>query len=294
VLVGALAARELGALRREQTLAAVMSGFGPRCSRPTCSSSRWPLLGVAVGIGMETKYTITVVLVLLIATFLVWRHDVLRTRRLPLALAIATVLPSESRLGGGTRLERATGSSTRPPSGSDETRPVFIANVILLMGAAVPVAVAGVMSLVRDRRCAVRLDDSRHGRRLLRPRRQVREQDQWSCVGGLCREGEVQQNEGIRIPAKADRHGVRRDPTDHDHGLSGYVLWRPEEASGSSALRPKASSAKALGKRRTNRGSGSPSRSCVATARADPQLRFSGRGFSGAVRQLSAPRGHAR
>ena len=38
-----------------------------------------------------------------------------------------------------------------PPSGSDETRPVFIANVILLTGVAVPVAVAGVMSLVRDR-----------------------------------------------------------------------------------------------------------------------------------------------
>jgi hypothetical protein len=38
-----------------------------------------------------------------------------------------------------------------PPSGSDETRPVFIANVILLTGAAVPVAVAGIVSLVRDR-----------------------------------------------------------------------------------------------------------------------------------------------
>ena len=38
-----------------------------------------------------------------------------------------------------------------PPSGSDETRPQFIVNVILLTAVAVPVAVAGVVSLVRDR-----------------------------------------------------------------------------------------------------------------------------------------------
>jgi hypothetical protein len=40
VLVGALVARELGASRRAQTLAAVIMGSGRRCSRPTCSSSR--------------------------------------------------------------------------------------------------------------------------------------------------------------------------------------------------------------------------------------------------------------
>ncbi len=38
-----------------------------------------------------------------------------------------------------------------PPSGSDETRPQFIINVILLAAVAFPVAVAGVVSLVRDR-----------------------------------------------------------------------------------------------------------------------------------------------
>ena len=42
VLVGALVARELGATRRAQTLAAALIGFSPGCSRRTCSSSRWP------------------------------------------------------------------------------------------------------------------------------------------------------------------------------------------------------------------------------------------------------------
>ena len=38
-----------------------------------------------------------------------------------------------------------------PPSGSDETRPQFIINVILLAAVAFPVAVAGARSLIRDR-----------------------------------------------------------------------------------------------------------------------------------------------
>jgi hypothetical protein len=38
-----------------------------------------------------------------------------------------------------------------PPSGSDETRPQFIVNLLLLTAVALPVAIAGVVSLVRDR-----------------------------------------------------------------------------------------------------------------------------------------------
>ena len=61
-----------------------------------------------------------------------------------------------------------------PPSGSDETRPQFIANVLLLAVVGVPVAVAGAVSLdPRSRAAAVRLDGGRHGRRVLRARRQV-------------------------------------------------------------------------------------------------------------------------
>jgi 4-amino-4-deoxy-L-arabinose transferase-like glycosyltransferase len=52
----------------------------------------WPLIGIAVGIGLETKYTLAVVLVLLIATFLVWRRDALSRRGFPLAVAVAAIL----------------------------------------------------------------------------------------------------------------------------------------------------------------------------------------------------------
>ena len=176
VLVGALVARELGASRRAQTLAAVIIGFGPAmlatnllfqpvaldqlttmivlwlALRLALGRGSWPLLGIAVGIGLETKYTLAVVLVLLIATFLVWRRDVLRTRGLPLAVAIAAVLLVPNLIWqAGHGWTSVHWFLNPPPSGSDETRPVFIANVILLTGAAVPVAVAGVMSLVRDR-----------------------------------------------------------------------------------------------------------------------------------------------
>jgi hypothetical protein len=112
----------------------------------------WPLIGIAVGIGLETKYTLAVVLVLLIATFLVWRRDALSRRGFPLAVAVAAILLVPNLVWqanhGWTSVHWFLNP---PPSGSDETRPVFIANVILLTGAAVPVAVAGVILFVRDR-----------------------------------------------------------------------------------------------------------------------------------------------
>ena len=133
VVVGALVARELGATRRAQTLAAVMIGFSPGmlatnllfqpvaldqlttmvvlwlALRLALGRGSWPLLGVAAGIGLETKYTIAVVLVLLVATFLVWRRDVLRSWGFPLAVAIAAALLVPNLVvGGGPRLgERA-------------------------------------------------------------------------------------------------------------------------------------------------------------------------------------------
>jgi len=176
VLVGALVARELGASRRAQTLAAVMIGFSPGmlatnllfqpvafdqlttmivlwlALRLALGRGSWPLLGIAVGIGLETKYTLAVVLVLLIATFLVWRRDVLRTWGLPLAVAIAAVLLVPNLIWeAGHGWTSVHWFLNPPPSGSDETRPQFIVNLILLTAVACPVAVAGVMSLVRDR-----------------------------------------------------------------------------------------------------------------------------------------------
>ena len=171
-----LVARELGATRRAQTLAAVVIAFSPGmlgtnllfqpvaldqlttmvvlwlALRLALGRGSWPLLGVAAGIGLETKYTLAVVLVLLIATFLVWRRDVLRSSGFPLAVAIAAVLlvPNlvwEARHGWTS----VHWFLNPPPSGSDETRPQFIVNVVLLTAVAFPVAVAGVVSLVRDR-----------------------------------------------------------------------------------------------------------------------------------------------
>src|SRR5512133_3899013 len=176
VVVGVLVARELGATRRAQTLAAVVIGFSPGmlatnllfqpvaldqlttmvvlwlALRLALGRGSWPLLGVAAGIGLETKYTLAVVLVLLIATFLVWRRDLLRSSGVPLAVAIAAILlvPNlvwEARHGWTS----VHWFLSPPPSGSDETRPVFIVNVILLAGVAAPVAWAGVTSLIRDR-----------------------------------------------------------------------------------------------------------------------------------------------
>jgi 4-amino-4-deoxy-L-arabinose transferase-like glycosyltransferase len=176
VLVGALVARELGATRRAQTLAAVMIGFAPGmlatnllfqpvaldqlttmvvlwlALRLALGRGSWPLLGVAVGIGLETKYTIAVVLVLLIATFLAWRRDVLRSSRFPLAVVIAAALLVPNLVWeAGHGWTSVHWFLNPPPSGSDETRPQFIANVILLTVLAFPVAVAGAVSLIRNR-----------------------------------------------------------------------------------------------------------------------------------------------
>ncbi len=130
MIVGALVARELGAARRAQTLAAILVAFAPGmiatnwlfqpvvfdqlttmvvlwlALRLALGRGSWILLGVAVGIGLETKYTLAVVLVLLIATFLVWRRDVLLTRGFPLGGGDRRrPARSEPRLGGGARLD---------------------------------------------------------------------------------------------------------------------------------------------------------------------------------------------
>jgi hypothetical protein len=112
----------------------------------------WPLLGLAAGIGLETKYTIAVVLVLLVATFLVWRRDVLRSWGFLLAVAVAAVLLAPNLVWeAGHGWASVHWFLNPPPSGSDETRPQFVINVILLALVALPVAVAGVRALVRDR-----------------------------------------------------------------------------------------------------------------------------------------------
>jgi 4-amino-4-deoxy-L-arabinose transferase-like glycosyltransferase len=176
VLVGALVARELGATRRGQTLAAVVIGLSPGmvatnllfqpvaldqlttmiflwlALRLALGRGSWPLLGVAAGIGLETKYTIAVVLVMVVAAFLLWRRDVLRSWGLLLAVVIAAALLAPNLVWeAGHGWVSVHWFLNPPPSGSDETRPQFIVNVLLLALVAFPVIVAGVRSLIRDR-----------------------------------------------------------------------------------------------------------------------------------------------
>ncbi len=99
IVVAALVARDLEGGRSAQTLAAVTVGFAPiliatnglfqpvsfdqlativvlwLALRLALGRGSWMLLGLAAGVGLETKYTLAVVLVLLLLTFLVWRRD---------------------------------------------------------------------------------------------------------------------------------------------------------------------------------------------------------------------------
>jgi 4-amino-4-deoxy-L-arabinose transferase-like glycosyltransferase len=176
VVVGALVARELGGSRRAQTLAAILVGFAPGAIatnwlfqpvafdqlttmvvlwlalRLALGRGSWPLLGLAVGVGLETKYTLAVVLVLLVATFLVWRRDVLLTKGFALALAIVAVLLVPNLVWeAGHGWTSVHFFLNPPPSGSDETRPQFVVNVLLLAAVGIPAAVAGARLLIRDR-----------------------------------------------------------------------------------------------------------------------------------------------
>ena len=175
VLVAALVARDLGATRRAQTLAALLVAFVPGAlatnwlfqpvafdqlttivvlwlaMRLALGRGSWLLLGIAAGVGLETKYTIAVVLALLIATFLIWRRDVLRTWGFPLAVGVAALLLVPNLVWqAGHDWTSVHFFLNPPPSGSDETRVQFIVNLVLLAAVAVPVAVSGVRSLVQD------------------------------------------------------------------------------------------------------------------------------------------------
>jgi hypothetical protein len=57
-----------------------------------------------------------------------------------------------------------------------------------------------------------------------------REQDQRRRVGGLEREGEVEEDERVRIPLQADPDRVQDDPDDDDDRLADDVLGGAEEA----------------------------------------------------------------
>jgi 4-amino-4-deoxy-L-arabinose transferase-like glycosyltransferase len=177
IVVAALVARELGGGRRAQTLAAVAVGFSPLlvatnglfqpvsfdqtatmvvlwlALRLALGRGSWLLLGVAAGIGLETKYTLAVVLVLLVAGFAVWRRDVLRSRGFPLAVLVAAAILAPNLVWEARHGWVSVHWFLNPPSSAtDESRPQYVGNLILLTSVvAFPVAVAGTVRLLRER-----------------------------------------------------------------------------------------------------------------------------------------------
>ncbi len=176
IVLAALVARELGGGRRAQLIAAVAVGFAPillatnglfqpvsfdqtatmlvlwLALRLALGRGSWLALGVAAGVGLETKYTLAVVLVLLVASFAVWRRDALRSRGFALALLVAGLLLVPNLVWeAGHGWVSAHWFLHPPPSATDETRPQFLVNLMLDV-LAVPVAIAGLARLVRDAR----------------------------------------------------------------------------------------------------------------------------------------------
>ncbi len=177
VLVGALVARELGASRRAQTLAAVVIAFSPGMlatnlplpagrARPAHDDRR-PVARAAArararlvaaardrrrGRAGDEVHDRRRSRAADRERSAIWRRDVLRSWGFPLAVLIAAVLMVPNLVWearhGWTSVHFFVNP---PPSGSDETRLQFVINVFLLLAVAFPVAVAGVVSLVRNR-----------------------------------------------------------------------------------------------------------------------------------------------
>jgi hypothetical protein len=104
-------------------------------------------------VGFRAFAILAVVLVLLLAAVLIWRRDVLRSGGFPLAVAIAAALLVPNLVWEARHDWTSVHWFVNPPSSAtDESRPLFVGNVLLLTHlVAVPVAIAGIVSLARDR-----------------------------------------------------------------------------------------------------------------------------------------------
>lgn len=174
-VLAALIARELGGGRRAQTVAAVVVGFAPivisanglfqpvsfdqaltllvlwLALRVVLGRGGWLWLGAAVGVGLETKYTIAIPLLVLVAGTLVWRRDLLLSKGAlgAAALALALVAPNLAWQAqhGWVSIHFFLHP---PPSATAESRPQFVLNVLLLTGLVpLPLAVMSVRRLPR-------------------------------------------------------------------------------------------------------------------------------------------------
>jgi hypothetical protein len=178
ITLAALVARELGGGRRAQTIAAVAVGFSPLliatnglfqpvsfdqtatllvlwlALRLSLGRGSWLALGIAAGVGLETKYTLAVVLVLLVAGLAAWRRDLLASRGFGLAVVLTVLLLVPNLVWEAGHGWVSVHWFLNPPaSATDETRPQFLANLLLTTNpAAVPLAAAGLVALARDGR----------------------------------------------------------------------------------------------------------------------------------------------
>jgi hypothetical protein len=179
VVVCALIARELGGSSRAQTIAAAAAGltiillavntlFQPvsfdflleaillwlavRLSRAP-SRRLWVAVGVVLGVGLETKYTIAVLAAGLLVGAAVFRRDLLRLADVGIALGIALVLAAPNIVWEAQHhWETVRFLASSGPSATSETRPQFLLNLFIIAGPAlVPVWIAGFRRLHRDR-----------------------------------------------------------------------------------------------------------------------------------------------
>src|SRR5438874_2034710 len=103
---------------------ALLRGRGP------ASSGRLRRVSTSAGVGLETKYTLAVVLVLLVAAFAVWRRDLLRSPGFPLAASVAVVLLVPNLIWEAGHGWASVHWFLNPPtSASDESRPQYVANL---------------------------------------------------------------------------------------------------------------------------------------------------------------------
>jgi len=179
VVMAALIARELGASRRAQVIAAVSVAVMPvllgvntlfqpvsfdfllevillwLAVRLSFEARRlyWVLIGVVLGVGVETKYTIVVLAAGLLVGAAIFRRDLLKLGDLAIALGIALVLAAPNIVWEAQHhWETVRFLTTNGQSATSETRPQFLIDLLTNANIAlIPVWIVGFRRLHRDR-----------------------------------------------------------------------------------------------------------------------------------------------
>jgi len=168
VVLSTLMASDLGGGRRAQITAAIVAGLTPfvlaentlfqpvsfdllvsalllwLALRLTLAPSRrlWIAIGITVGVGLETKYTVGVLAVALLIGFAVSRRDVLRVPDVALAAAIALALFVPNLIWQAQHDWASIRFFLHPgASATDESRPQLVDQVSSVVASAHPSAV---------------------------------------------------------------------------------------------------------------------------------------------------------